>query len=94
MITKTLNNVPWVDRTGSLPKTVFVNWRYTDSTNVDRVGWPVEGEPLMIVEFKNGSLYGYIGCPRQRAVALASARSVGRYLNEKIKPNYKAVKLS
>lgn len=93
MITQVLNNMPFISKSSALPAIVYVNWRYTDSTNVKRVGWPVDGQPLMIVEFKSGAQYGYLGVPRQRAMALADARSVGRYLNEKIKPNYKVVKI-
>lgn len=93
MTVKKLDNVPVMDRSGGLPSVVFVNFRLVASTNVDRVGWPVSGEPLMIVEFKSGERYGYLGVPRQKVVACANAESVGRYLNTKIKPFYKAVKL-
>lgn len=81
--------------------------RMVDSSNVDWVGWPKgqnqkpkTGEPMMIVSFKHGGRYAYLGASRQQAVALAHAaantklESVGAYLNRVIKPQYEAVKLS
>lgn len=70
------------------------NFRVVDSSNVDRIGWPVTGEPLMLVHYHHGGEYGYIGVSRQRAVAAAHAESVGQYIHEKIKGHYKPVKLS
>jgi hypothetical protein len=64
-----------------------------DSSNVEWLGWPVTGEPLMVVEFKGHARYAYIGVTRQKAVAMAYAPSVGRYLNERIKPHYEVVRL-
>lgn len=72
----------------------LANLRYVTSSNIDWIGWPVDGEPLMLVRFKQSAVvYGYIGVSRQRAVAAAYAPSVGKYLAERIKPNYKAVKI-
>lgn len=74
--------------------------RMVDSSNVDWVGWPKTGEPMMVVSFKHGGRYAYLGASRQQAVALATAvsgtkgESVGSYLNRVIKPKYEAVKLS
>jgi hypothetical protein len=62
-----------------------------DSSNVNYVGWQ-DGD--MVVWFKNGGLYRYEGVSRQRAVAAALASSVGSYINKKIKPHYKVVKLA
>lgn len=65
------------------------------STNVDWIGWPRSGEPLMIVQFSGnyGSRYAYLGVSRQKAVAAAYAESTGVYLARKIKPHYEAVKI-
>jgi len=74
--------------------------RIVASTNIDWVGWPKSGEPLMVVSFKHGGRYAYLGASRQQAVALAYAaehtklESVGKYLNRVIKPQYEAVKLA
>lgn len=66
-----------------------------DSSNVRYVGWQ-EGD--MYVIFKNDSssarMYKYVGVSRQRAVACCLAKSVGKYISSKIKPNYKAVKIA
>jgi hypothetical protein len=64
-----------------------------DSTNVEWIAWSRRGEPLMIVEFKGGGRYAYIGVSRQRAVAAAYHASTGKYINERIKPHFEVVKL-
>jgi len=92
--TRRLNNVPIMDRSVKPPKEVFFNFLYVNSSNVDRIGWPVSGEPFMLVTYKGGGEYGYIGVTRQMCVAAANAESVGRYINEKIKGHYKPVRLS
>jgi len=67
-------------------------WREVESSNVARVGWCKEG---MIVQFKaSGAQYLYRGVSRQRAVAMVYAKSVGIYLNNRVKPNFEALKLS
>jgi hypothetical protein len=72
----------------------LANLRYVESSHIDYIGWPVSGEPLMLVRFKSGELYGYIGVSRQRAVAVANAKSPGRYLAREIKPKFKAMKIT
>jgi hypothetical protein len=76
-----------------------IRWRKVESSNVEAVGWPSTGEPLLLVRFKSGRTYGYAGVSRQRAVALAYRRrlwdrSVGAYINRIIKPQFRAVRLS
>lgn len=69
-----------------------IRWRLTpDSSNVCAVGW--DSEMRMYARFKSGSVYLYEGVSRQRAVACSLAKSVGKYFNEHIKPNYKAVRI-
>jgi KTSC domain len=70
------------------------NVRWINSSNVDWVAWPKEGEPLMIVKYRSGEMYGYIGVSRQRAVATAWSRSTGQYINKHIKPHFEVVKIS
>jgi hypothetical protein len=72
---------------------IDVNVREVDSSNVDSIAWPVTGEPLMIVTYRNGGVYGYLGVSRQRAVAAAYASSTGSYINARIKGHFKPVKL-
>lgn len=67
--------------------------REVESSNVAWVGWVATGEPLMVVEFKSGERYGYLGATRQRAVACAYSSSVGGYINAKVKNFFKAVKI-
>jgi hypothetical protein len=66
-------------------------WREVESSSVARVGWCAEG---MIVQFTSGTQYLYRGVSRQRAVAMVYAKSVGRYLNDRVKPSFEALKLS
>jgi hypothetical protein len=81
-----------ITTTRGLRKDVFVNSRIIDSSNVESIAWPVDGEPLMIVKYKNSErLYGYIGVSRQRAVAAAYYRSTGEYINRRIKGHFQAV---
>lgn len=76
----------------------MIRWREVDSSNVKRIGWPSTGEPLMLVEFKNGRIYGYEGVSRQRAVALVHRRrlwngSIGQYMNKRVKPRFTVVEI-
>lgn len=70
------------------------NVRRIESSNIDWIGWPQTGQPLLVVQFKGGETrYAYIGVSRQRAVACAYAKSSGEYLNHRIKPFFEAFKL-
>jgi hypothetical protein len=44
----------------------------------------------MVVAFHDGSVYAFPGVSRQRAVAMVYAPSVGRYLNQRVKPHFQA----
>lgn len=68
-----------------------INWRTVVSSNVRRVGWDRHGS--MFVEFHDGGTYEYKGVSRQRAVACAYAKSVGKYIAHVIKPRFTAVAL-
>jgi KTSC domain len=88
------NGLAVFDSKTTFPRQVFVNVRIVDSSNVESIAWPVTGEPLMIVRYKHGGVYGYLGVSRQRCVAAAYSPSVGQYIASKIKGKFKPVKLS
>jgi hypothetical protein len=72
----------------------MVRRRIVDSSNVSWVGWPLSGEPVMLVKFRGGEIYAYLGVSRQRAVAAAHAASTGRYIARRIKPQFKVMKIT
>lgn len=63
-----------------------------NSSNVDAFGYDPAVETL-IVHFKGGGRYAYYDVPVMIASAMKEAESVGKYLNEHIKPHYKCEKL-
>jgi hypothetical protein len=71
----------------------YIRTRRVESSNIVWVGWPETGEPLMLVRYRSGSIYGYLGVSRQRAVAAANYPSTGEYINQHIKPYYEVVRL-
>ncbi len=73
---------------------VKIRVRDVTSSNVEWVAWPKNSlAPAMIVQFKGGSRYAYLGVNRQQVVAAAEAESVGKYINSKIKPHFEVVKI-
>lgn len=83
-----------IARAGNFPAEAIV-WRDVQSSNVEKVGWlpsRMEGK-AMFVKFKSGFVYTYLGVSRQRVVAASRAKSVGKYINEKIKPEYDAIRV-
>jgi len=74
-----------------------ITWKDVVSSNVRKVGW--DRERNMYVLYRDtssdghGTLYMYRGVPRQRVVAAARAKSVGKYLNRHIFPEFPAVKI-
>ena len=89
-----VNSLPIAAGKGlGLPKHVFANARLVESSHIEYVAWPTTGEPLMIVKYKDGGVYGYLGVPRQKVVAAANAKSTGRYIARHIKGHYKPVKI-
>ena len=62
------------------------------SSNVRSVGHdPLD--QILEVEFHTGAVYRYLDVPAQRHQSLMGAASIGRYLNEHVKPNYRCVKV-
>jgi len=79
------------------PAQETITWRDVESSNVQQVGWDKDGNMYVLFRDKslngNSTLYMYRDVPRQRVVAAARAESVGRYLNQHIKPFHEAVKI-
>ena len=63
-----------------------------DSSVLRSVGYD-ERRQLLKVRFRNGRTYFYVAVPAHVHRALLSAESMGKYLNEVIKPNYRAVRV-
>ncbi len=63
-----------------------------DSSNVKAVGYD-EGSSTLLVEFKNGAIYQYFDVPQSMYEGLRDADSVGRYLADHIKGNYRYSKV-
>lgn len=56
------------------------------SSNAAEIGF--EEPDKLIVRWKNGRVSVYEGVPEEKARELANAPSVGRMLNDEIKPQY------
>jgi len=72
---------------------VECNVRMIESSNIKWVGWPKSGQPLLFIEFNDGSRYVYSNISRQRAVALANSPSTGKYFHREIKGKGAVLKL-
>lgn len=73
----------------------MVKWREADSSNVQWVGWLKVGNmPCVMVVFKSGHSYLYLGMHRQRAVAMLRAKSVGRYFARNVKGKYNYLRVT
>jgi hypothetical protein len=73
---------------------VEITTRKINSSNVDWIGWPKDSSRrMMIVQYKGGGRYGYMDVSRQNVVAAAHAPSTGKYINERIKPKFRYVKI-
>ena len=63
-----------------------------DSSVLLTVGYDGERR-LLKVRFRNGRTYYYVDVPEPAHRELLEAESKGKYLNEVIKPNYRAVRV-
>lgn len=59
-----------------------------DSSNVAAIGYDEASQTLQ-VEFNNGSTYQYFDVPQAIFDSLLGASSVGQYLNQNVKGNYR-----
>jgi len=72
-------------------KKVLVNdLAKVESSNVNLIGF---GENKLYVQFKNGGLYQYNNVMAEDYDRLKLSKSVGKFLNSEIKPNYEFEKL-
>ena len=63
-----------------------------DSSSVASAGYDAAARVLE-VEFRNGGVYRYLDVPQDEFDALKVADSVGRHLNQEIKPFYSVIKV-
>lgn len=68
--------------------------RTLESSNVSWLGWEQRGRAGLYVQYKSGGRYFYPGVSRQKCVSAANSKSVGSYINKRIKPHHEAVKLT
>ena len=65
-----------------------INWQSVFSSNVQAIGYDAETKE-MVVQWTRGKASTYMGVPADVAEEASKAYSVGSYINENIKPNYK-----
>jgi len=63
-----------------------------DSSSLSSLGYDAR-KHLLEVEFRNGGIYRYLEVPETEYEALRHADSVGRHLNQEIKPFYSVIKV-
>ena len=59
-----------------------------DSSSIAAIGFDEDSQTLQ-VEFKNGATYQYFDVPKAIFDGLVSAASVGQFLNQQVKGNYR-----
>jgi KTSC domain len=65
---------------------------HVQSDTVKSIAYDDESQTLE-VRFMNGGLYRYANVPHKKFNLFFTAESKGRYLNEEIKPHYKATRV-
>lgn len=63
-----------------------------DSSSLNSLGYDAR-KRMLEVEFRNGGVYRYLDVPPDEFEALKGADSVGRHLNQEIKPFYSVIKV-
>ena len=63
------------------------------SSNVKSVGYDEDTE-ILEVEFFNKAVYQYFDVPKKLHLEMMKAKSVGKYLNYKIKDNFRSEKVA
>ena len=64
-----------------------------ESSNVKQIGNSSE-KSILRVAFKNGGVYDYADVTEKQYVALAGAESIGKHINNVIKPVHKVTKVN
>jgi KTSC domain len=64
-----------------------------DSSAVTSVGYDTRTRTLE-VEFEGGGVYRYLGVPAREHATLMRADSLGTYVNRRIKPYYRCLKVT
>jgi len=62
------------------------------SSGISSVGYD-ESSKILEIEFIDGDVYQYFDVPRRDYDGLMGANSIGRYVNQDIKPNYRFSKV-
>lgn len=62
-----------------------LQWRPVESSNIREIAW--EDNTLYVTFHKSGT-YTYKNVPGSVFIEMCNAESVGRFLNQVIKPNY------
>lgn len=62
------------------------------SSSIRAVGYDEERQVLYI-KFIDGDLYEYYGVPASKVIDLFQAKSIGWFVNKRIKPNYEYGKI-
>jgi hypothetical protein len=63
-----------------------------ESSNIEAVGY-IEDREILVVQFKSGATYQYLGVPYYMYEELLSAESAGKYLNSEVKGCYEFERL-
>jgi hypothetical protein len=63
-----------------------------ESSAVASIGYS-DSAGALDVEFHNGGVYRYVGVPRSVFDAFSAAESKGAFLNQRIKPKFRCVRL-
>jgi len=58
-----------------------------DSSSVRRVGYEEERQ-ILYIQFVDGDLYQYFRVPASEVIELLQAKSIGWFVNKRIKPYY------
>lgn len=64
-----------------------------NSSNIAAVGYDA-GQKVLAVQFKGGGMYHYKGVPQDLADKFVTAESMGRFLNQIIKPAFEYEKVA